>query len=516
MNAPRCAHRAPNPGACDTGDGGEGVTAYSIRGRVRGRRLGLNWTRMLNRVHRYIRKHGMLKAGDRVAVAVSGGADSVALLELLLRLRDRLGITLAVAHFNHRLRGEESDQDQRFVTALAARNGLPSFTEAAGDAPPGGANIESVAREQRYAFFRRLVAGGCATKVATAHTLDDQAETVLGRLLRGSGTPGLAGIYPVWENTVIRPLLAERRAEVRAWASRQGLQWREDLSNLQLQFLRNRLRHQVLPMLERDFNPRLAAVLSETAELARAEEQFWQARVAALADQLLQTSGAGWKLALADFVQLSEAEQRRLLREALRRARGHLRQIEFSHIEEARHLALASQSGREVMLPGCRVERVFGSLLIQPCSGRAGPSSGAGYEYSVEVPGVCIIPETRTRLCFKLVDPASEAAGYNKLENLVALDSIQNPVIVRNRRPGDVFQTPEGRKKLKALLVEQRIPREQRRLWPVVASRLELVWARGLAVARPFRWSAGCGSVAGILITEEELEDAAAPGGTPL
>jgi tRNA(Ile)-lysidine synthase len=301
------------------------------------------------------------RAGDRVAVAVSGGADSVALLELMLEARNRLGIVVSVAHYNHRLRGGESDADARFVEGLAASKEVPFFGACAETLHD--ANVEALARQDRYRFFEQLVSQGCAGsrvgKVATAHTADDQAETVLARLLRGGGPAGLAGILPVRDSFVVRPLLETRRAELRAWATACGLAWREDLSNLDHRFLRNRIRQELIPQLERDYNPGIVNVLNHTAEVARAEEAHWQRYVEELIPRLIRETLEGPKLILADFIQLDEAQQRRLIRAAVALAKGDLRRLDFDHVERVRRLALglALGAGRVVEIPGVRVER---------------------------------------------------------------------------------------------------------------------------------------------------------------
>ena len=235
-----------------------------------------------------IRKYGSIRPGDRVAAAVSGGADSVALLCLLLELRAEFGIVLSVAHVNHKLRGEESDQDERFVAQLAQRHGLelhacdapiagghiPETRSEAGseassdvrsDVRPNsgseiGGGIEAVARKLRYSFFRQLARDGRVSKIATAHTLDDQAETVLLRIFRGTGIRGLSGIHPriVFEEKghafgeLVRPLLGFRRAALQEFLRQQGQSWREDSSNRDISFLRNRVRHRLLPLLDRE------------------------------------------------------------------------------------------------------------------------------------------------------------------------------------------------------------------------------------------------------------------------
>jgi tRNA(Ile)-lysidine synthase len=298
------------------------------------------------------------RAGDRVAAAVSGGADSVALLELLLEARDRLGIVVSVAHYNHRLRGEESEADAQFVERLAAAKDVPFF--GAVSETLHHSNVEAQARQDRYHFFEGLVGRSCVSKVATAHTADDQAETVLARLLRGGGPAGLAGILPEVRDgplgaSVVRPLLGIRRTDLRAWAAARGLAWREDSSNLDRRFLRNRIRQDLLPQLERDYNPGIVNVLSHTAEVARAEEAHWQREIETLAPRMIREATEGSKLLLADFVQLDEAQQRRLIRAAVALAKGNLRRLDFDHVERIRRLALSGHGIVEV--PGGRVEK---------------------------------------------------------------------------------------------------------------------------------------------------------------
>jgi len=231
-----------------------------------------------------IRKKNSIRAGDRVAIAVSGGADSVALLVLLLELRAELGIVLSIAHVNHKLRGHESDADEQFVAKLARKHEL----ELHGcDAPVdgrAGLGIEAAARELRYDFFRRLAREGHVKKIATAHTLDDQAETILLRIFRGTGIRGLAGIHPriVFKQQgsalgeVVRPLLGFRRAALPEFLRERGQVWREDSSNLDTVFLRNRVRHRLLPIIAEEFGEAAIEHMGELAEIARAEEECWE------------------------------------------------------------------------------------------------------------------------------------------------------------------------------------------------------------------------------------------------
>jgi tRNA(Ile)-lysidine synthase len=317
----------------------------------------------------YIQRHSLLKAGDRVGVAVSGGADSVALLRLLLELRDEMGIVLSVAHFHHGIRGAEADADAEFVARLAKRHNL-ELHSGSGDAPGHAgarqASLETAARELRYQFFTRLLQAGAADKIATGHTLDDQAETVLMKSLRGAGTRGLAGIYPALGAGIVRPLLGVRRSEVEEYLRGLGQEWREDSTNRDRRHLRNRVRHELVPLLERDFNPEVTRVLAESAEVARAEEEFWQREMERLLPEVC--CGEGRSLKLNALLAQPLAVQRRLVRAALERAGTG---FDFRHGEEI--LRLAQKSRGAVELPGgWRVVRGKGDLRIEKRGEHAG------------------------------------------------------------------------------------------------------------------------------------------------
>lgn len=309
----------------------------------------------------YIRRHGLLKAGDRAVVAASGGADSVALLRLLLELRGELGVVLSVAHFHHGIRGAEADGDAEFVVGLGRQHKL-ELHSGSGDVPTHArarrASVETAARELRYQFFAKLLQSGAVDKIATGHTLDDQAETVLMKSLRGAGTRGLAGIYPALATGVVRPLLGVRRREVEEYLRALGQEWREDSTNRDRRHLRNRVRHELLPLLEREFNPEVTHVLAETAEVARAEEEFWQQEVERL---LPEVCGGGTSLQLKPLLAQPLAVQRRLVRAALERAGAG---FDFRHGEEILRLAQRSKGALE-LAGGWRVVRGKGELRIE-------------------------------------------------------------------------------------------------------------------------------------------------------
>ena len=317
---------------------------------------------MLDKVLRYIRDRQLLRAGDRVLVAVSGGADSIALLRALLELRGELGIVLAVAHFNHGLRGDESAADEAFVAELAQQHELEFFIHR-GDvrehAVTSKLSIEAAGRQLRYRWFAELAQQHRFDSIATAHTLDDQAETVLLKFLRGAGSRGLAGIYPIVRHAnarIVRPMLCVSRAEVESYLTSLGQAWREDETNLDRRFLRNRVRHDLLPLVERDYNPNARRLLSDLADVFQAEQQYWEQ----LVEQTLKTSSSG-ELSLEGFASLAVALQRRVLK-AFAESSGPA--LDFEHVEKLRRCALGKR--RKAELPGDRVaERANGTLRIR-------------------------------------------------------------------------------------------------------------------------------------------------------
>ena len=451
-------------------------------------------------VQAYIRKHRLLRAGDRVGAAVSSGADSVALLRVLLELRRELGIVLSVVHFNHKLRKEESEADERFVAELALQHKLV-LRSAHGDVGRYAAekrlSLETAARELRYEFFFRLLREGAVNRLATGHTLDDQAETILLRITRGAGTRGLAGIYPQIsvpgsgadgpqlsafgsqeDLAIVRPLLGTRHSDLEAYLRAIGQDWREDASNQDLRHARNRVRHEILPSLERNLNPAVRELLAETAEIAREEEEYWQEQVKRVLPEIASAEGdqSAKDLDFAGLRLLPLALQRRVVRAT---AESVGLRLEFHHVEEI--LALAHGGAKSAELPnGWTVSRGQRFLRFEPT--RA--TDERDYEYTLRIPGTVEIAELGTRLDALLV-PVGGKEGYNP-DNLLNPAFLGNELRVRNWRAGDRFWPAHSKrpKKIKELLQDRHISGTDRRLWPVVVSASEVVWMRGFAVPR--------------------------------
>ncbi len=439
-----------------------------------------------------------------MAVAVSGGADSVALLCLLLELRAELGIVLSVAHVNHKLRGDESDEDERFVAELARRHGLDFHVREARVEGGESSGIEAAARELRYGFFRQLVRDGRVSKIATAHTLDDQAETVLLRIFRGTGIRGLAGIHPriVIEEQgrvlgeVVRPLLGFRRARLLEFLHERSQSCREDSSNRDIAFLRNRVRHRLLPLIGEEFGDAAIEHMGELAEIARAEEEHWERVHPEIALQICGAaeSRQAASLQVGPLLALPLATQRRLVRSWLK-ANAHDLSISFRLIEEALELA-HGPAGKKTELPEGILRRSRLDLFLEPKLSLGPQPTGhrpaADYQYVLAVPGAVQVPELGTSIEARLVDAGSvpeDARGQ-----LLDLGNMPKEVLIRNWRAGDRYwpsHTSEA-KKVKELLSGRHATGAEKKLWPVaVAEGCGLVWMRGFAVPAAFRAPAG-------------------------
>jgi tRNA(Ile)-lysidine synthase len=482
----------------------------------------------------------MLAAGNRVGVAVSGGADSVALLRLLHRLRDDLGITLAVVHFNHALRGTESEADAAFVAELAGAlelEFLAAREDVGAEAARQGWNLEDAARRLRYAFFERVIIEGHATHIAVAHTADDQAETLLAHLIRGTGPTGLGGIYPV-AGAIVRPLLGTRREILREYLRANSQTWREDSTNRDVRRTRARIREQLMPLLERDFSGAIVGHLSELTHFAREEGNFWDALVEDRIQALAQTDDEGIRigvhalltpltLRMAGMENLPSPKcnefgplrvlTERLIRRLYEAVRGDRRELGADHVEQVIHLASGSTSGHHVELPGgIIVRRNFGELIfsrsetIRRSNGNGTGKKANAYQYVVSLPlcgtATVSIPELGKCFRLKVIDWPVTESDTKRDANALDADLLRSPLILRNWRPGDAYR-PRGRRhelKLKSMFLAGRVPSGDRTAWPVLESGGRVIWAQGMPAAEDFR--ARENTRTGVVIEEEGLE----------
>ena len=474
------------------------------------------------RLLRHIRAEEFLQAGDRVGVATSGGADSVALLLLLLELCAKLGIVLSVVHFNHKLRGKASDADEKFVAKLAEKHGLEfhcASADIAKKAKKERANLEDAARRARYDYFRSLVASGTCTCIAVAHTVNDQAETVLAHILRGTGLAGLGGIHPV-AGPVFRPLLNIRRAELRAYLRRKTQKWREDVTNRDTKRLRARIRKKLLPLLEKQFQPAIVEHLATLADLAREDEAYLDGVAELRVRTLVKEANGEVRIPSSDLQpeealkigRLSQSLHKRMVRKIVENLKPHEGQLGAQHVQAVLGLARNGRSGSSLSLPGgVEVRRDRETLLFRAVENTkriAARQSAREYEYNIDFSRgsqELHVSELRCVFRFRVIDWPSKGEENNKQEMVLDRERLRTPLVLRNWRPGDRLR-PSGHQnahKLKRLLNEKHISRWEREGWPVLTSGGVLVWARGFAVAADF--AADEETRTGIVVAEEHL-----------
>jgi len=435
----------------------------------------------------------MLSARDRVGVAVSGGADSVVLLHILHSLAAQFAAELSVLHVNHHLRGAESDEDERFVRALAGSLGLECLVE---QAPVHEGNLEQAARDARRAFFFSLMQQEHRVdRVALGHTSSDQAETVLFRLLRGSGLAGLKGMSAKEPAGLIRPLLETGRSEVREWARAQGLVWREDSSNSDIRFARNRLRNELMPALAAHFNSNLEQTLAGTASLAQAEEEYWQEAVEPIYREIAKRTFPGLELDVNSLNLLHLAVRRRVLRRALSELRGDLRSLDLNHIEAVLALCRSVEGHDRVVIPRTDALRSFDRLLLAiPETVNSGPRH---YRVELQEDGRYQLPFRAGSLYVSRMNGRPSICANFKEEKEIPLEiayldgdalARHGSLYVRNWEPGDELLRSGHRsaKKVKSLFQEYRVLLWERRHWPVVAAGDRIAWVRAFGPAAEF------------------------------
>jgi tRNA(Ile)-lysidine synthase len=451
-------------------------------------------------VAEFITRHRMLEPGQSVGVAVSGGADSVFLLHALRELAPRFDILLSIIHIEHGIRGAASVADAEFVARLAAEFELPFHLRRA-DVTAMDGNLEQAARQVRQSVFSDLIAAGTVDRVATGHTQSDQAETVLFRILRGSGLTGLAGILPVTREGLIRPLLEIGRGEIEAWLRERGIAWREDATNQDRTYARNRLRQDVLPLLRDAFNPQLDQRLSHLAALARDEESYWASELARHPPPA--TSHQPLVLPVSQLLEAPPALARRLVRRYVEIVKGDLRGIDFDHVERVIEMAGSDQGHDRVQMPGLDVCRSFDWIRIAPADSDAPP---ADFALPLQVPGSVELPGSKARIVLQVLEKdgssgVSAQAPCARVGNELdwqRFDRGGAPSLeLRNWRPGDQYRRVGQTKpeKVKFFFQEARIPLWERRDWPIITFHGQIVWARLFGAAAEFATGPGTKSV---------------------
>ena len=448
----------------------------------------------MQRTHRFITQHQMIQPKETVLVGVSGGVDSLALLYALHTLRHQLDCQLHVAHLDHGFR-EDSAADAAYVAEQADQLGLP-ISSARIDVPQlmqdQKLSAEVAARRARYQFYECVSERIGATKIALGHHRDDQAETVLMNLLRGAGVSGLKGMLPVRDGKFIRPLLAFSRKEIEDFVVQLGLQPRCDATNYQLNYLRNRVRLELIPALEQTYNSNLQNVLNQTAELLQAESDYLEtlAHNAFQACRVESCTPDTVVLDLRLFQKYHLALRRRILRLAVAEVFGEVKDLYFNHFESMLNLINGEAPNSALDLPnGGKFRREYNRILIQKTA-----DSQAPFEYEVAVPGHTPLPILDAEMIATVVEsPMNHAVADKfpdgKFQAVFDLDRLQLPLKIRQRRDGDRFHPfgMQGTKKLKNLLIDAKIPHQERGRIPVLVNGDEIIWVIGYRTSELFK-----------------------------
>ena len=435
-----------------------------------------------------ILEYKMINEGDRIIVAVSGGADSVCLLRILYALRKHLNIRLLVAHFNHRLRPKEDEKETEFVAELSKKLNLALICDVSKKIMElHGGSIEEKARAMRYQFFEKAINENHAQKLALGHTMNDQAETVLMHFLRGTGITGLSGIPPIRQNCFIRPLIAITRDEIYSYLKKNNESFMMDSSNLETRYLRNRIRLELLPHLL-EYQPRLVEHLSELAFLCSQETRILDDEAKKLLDKItIHSSKHSVALSLPLFTAISSSLQYRVIRRAIKKIKGNLRKIERGHIKTIIDCAKKEKPQIKVNLPeNIIVKKIYNKLKFS----LEDPIEIQNFSYFIHNMGMLTIKEINKIISlteiskndFMLSTDSSQAAYLD-------LDKLKWPLKIRNFRPGDKFIPfgMSGFKKVKDIFIDNKIPSEERKKTPILVSNDTIAWVHGIRIDERFK-----------------------------
>ncbi|MDD4680395.1 MAG: tRNA lysidine(34) synthetase TilS [Clostridia bacterium] len=451
---------------------------------------------MLQKVLHTIQSYRMLSPGDKVVVGLSGGADSVALLHILKEIQEGpLDIRLFAAHVNHGIRGEAARNDADFTQTLCSGWGIPFYLEEA-DIPSLACSLqqseEEAGRHFRYGFFHKVLEKTGADKIATAHHKNDQAETILHNLIRGTGMQGLTGIQAVNEGIIIRPLLELTKQEILEYLDIHHLPYQEDATNKDSTYTRNRIRNRLIPVLEKDFNPDIVDSLVRMSRILREEEEFLTEYTRDLYRKYSKTLTNKLVFDLKPFLSCHTAIQKRLVRAALRDLRGDLDDVGSSHVEAVIKLAAGSRTGSQTVVPGSekgdqpvQVKVSYGTLQFQKVKLDM-PS--AIVDKHLDIPG---------KVVWEHPEMVITAERWEKNKGLefspqciyIDEDKIKGNLMLRSRKEGDRFQPlgMEGTKKLKDFFIDRKVPAEQRAYVPLLVDEENIIWVAGFQMNHNYR-----------------------------
>ncbi len=451
--------------------------------------------RLLKTVEQTIFAHGMLKPKDSAIIAVSGGPDSVALLHILYEIAPHFSLKLGVAHLNHCLRQKDSDKDADFVESLAANFDLPCYIQKRDIRRYQRENklsLEEAARRVRYEFLDHIATAYQYNKIALGHHADDNAELVLMNLFRGTGTLGLSGIPPKRGEKIIRPMIRLRRNDIIEFLNRNRLKYVFDRTNADTRHLRNRVRHDLIPVLKTAYNPNISDTLNRLSSIIRSEEEWIEDMVRPFFEKaVLRIRQNRIELSVPVLNRYHNALQRRIIRLAISKAKGDLRRIGFVNIDSVIDLLVKKSSFGKIDLPaGIRIQRNQDTILIfraqrrTPDDHRDGDGRDAfSFEYQIETFEPVFIKEIKTYIRFSemSIENMTDYRCTGQYANFFDKDALNLPMVLRNFRPGDAFSPlgVKGTQKLKKFFIDKKVPRKERLKCPILLSGGKIIWVVG-------------------------------------
>lgn len=458
--------------------------------------------RFIKSVSKTIVRYRMLQPRDSVLLGVSGGPDSIALVNTLIHLSIRFPLNIGIAHLNHCLRGENSDNDEKFVSQVSQKLNIPFFTarkDVKKFQKQNKLSLEEAARRVRYDFFETTAKDQGYNKIALGHHADDNAELVLMYLLRGSGPLGLSGIRPVREDKYIRPLIHQNREEIMEYLKQNSLAYVTDMTNTDTKFLRNRIRHELIPALKKSYNPNISNTLNRLSSIIRDEEEWINETILpAYLNCVLNEKKDRVKLCIPELDKIPVPVKRRIIRKALENVKGNLRRITFSHIEDILKLLHTNKEAdlkiRALDLPDrIRIKKIRETLIISKektdlrmLHFNTDLHNPKPYNYLIQEPGTMHIKEAGKILKLSVLEPPFTKDIIYKAQNhaFFDMDIVNFPITARNFKPGDRFRPMgiSGTQKLKKFFINNKVPVNERNSCPILTCRDKIIWVSGYRI----------------------------------
>ena len=442
---------------------------------------------ILNKVKLYINKHNLITPEDKILVACSGGCDSFALTHILAIIQEELNFRLYVANVNHMLR-QESYEEALVVEEFCKKLNIPYYHKAIDIKAFMNSNrksLQDAARFKRYEYFNELKVKLNIDKIATGHHIDDQIETVLLNILRGTGSSGLVGIKPQ-SNNIIRPILSLTRSETEEYCQNNNITWCEDASNFKTDYLRNKVRLELIPLLAENYNPNIKENIYKTSEIIATENNLIDELTTKHLKDLVIEHDNYTALKLNDFLNIHLALKRSIIRKIIEQNLGTLKGITFNYVESLINIALNSQVGSVFLISNLiNVEKTYEELLFykntKNISQKVSKDTMDFTFKELIVPGITICPELSLEIHTSLFSIDNKPSCTSNLETLFDLDTLKLPLIIRTRQTGDKFKplNMTGSKKLKKFFIDEKIPNKTRNNLPLICDKDDIIWIAG-------------------------------------